>query len=409
MENYLKRTWAVVDLDSIAHNYRYIKSRLDDGVKVMSVVKADAYGHGAKFVAPLLDRLGTDWFAVSNIEEAMQLRSLGIEKPILILGYTPPFMAGTLADHQISQAVFCLDYARELSAAAADQGKTVRVHIKIDTGMGRIGFIYRAAENGCDEQSAARNAAAIEEITEAHRLPALDFEGIFTHFASADTDGDESGEYTKRQFASFCDIIEKLRLCGIKFRLRHCCNSAATLKNKDMQLDMVRPGIILYGLDPSSYFRGKSELVPAMTLKSIVSMIKPLLPFESVSYGRTYQADKPMIAATVPVGYADGYMRSLSGKGYVMIGGRRADIIGRVCMDQMIVDVTDIGGVRAGDEVLLFGNDGDGALSIDEFAKLCGTINYEIVCIIGKRVTRVYLQNGREVGTLNYVCKLQND
>lgn len=397
MSNFLKRTWAQISLDNISHNFHSIKSMLNDGVKVMSVVKADAYGHGVQYVAPLLDKLGTDWFAVSNIEEALQLREIGIEKPVLILGYTPPEMANLLADNNISQALLNEEYGAALSAAAEKCGKTVKVHVKIDSGMGRIGFVHHSADDN----------TAFNEIMRVHSLGSLDFEGIFTHFASSDTDGDESGEYTAHQFNMFCDIIDKLRQSGITFRLRHCCNSAATLNNKAMQLDMVRPGIILYGLEPSSYFRGKNDLIPAMTLKSVISMIKTVNAGECISYGRTYTADRAITAATVPVGYADGYPRALSNHGYVMIRGKRAPIIGRVCMDQMIVDISGIDGLKTGDEVLLFGSDDNGVFPVEDFAALCGTINYETVCIIGKRVTRVFVHDGKTIGTINYVYKLQ--
>lgn len=393
--NYLKRTWARVELDNIAHNFKTIKDGLNDGVKIMSVVKADAYGHGAKYVAPLLDKIGTDWFAVSNIEEAMQLRSLGIAKPILILGYTPPFMADILADNDISQALINEEYALELKDAAKKCGKRVRVHVKIDTGMGRIGFIH----HDFDDDTALRQilSAKCDELV---------FEGIFTHFATADTDGDESGIHTQKQFELFMDMIDKLKENGIEFALRHCCNSAATLNNKQMQLDMVRPGIILYGMEPSPFFRNKFDLLPAMTLKSVISMIKTIHKGESLSYGMTYTADEDRICATVPVGYADGYPRALSNTGYVMINGKCAPIIGRVCMDQMMIDITDIDDVHTGDEVLLFGKDENGTLTVEDFSKMCGTINYETVCIIGKRVTRVYTENGVECGTLNYVYDL---
>ena len=397
MCNFLKRTWAEVSLDNISHNFNDIKAGLSDGVKIMSVVKADAYGHGVRYVAPLLDRLGTDWFAVSNIEEALQLRGLNIDKPILILGYTPPEMATLLADNNISQALLNEEYGTLLAKAARECGKTVKVHVKIDSGMGRIGFVHHTADDN----------TAFDEIMRVHSLGSLDFEGIFTHFASADTDGDENGEYTAHQFAMFCDMIDKLQAAGISFSLRHCCNSAATLKNKDMQLDMVRPGIILYGLEPSSYFRGKNGLIPSMTLKSVVSLIKTVGAGECISYGRTYTAEGTITAATVPVGYADGYSRSLSNRGYVMIRGKRAPIVGRVCMDQMIVDVSDIPNVKTGDEVLLFGSDDNGVLPVEDFSAMCGTINYETVCIVGKRVTRVYIENGKTVGTLNYVYNLE--
>lgn len=395
MKNYLKRAWATVSLDNIKHNFETIKSGLNNGVKIMSVVKADAYGHGAKFVAPLLDKLGSDWFAVSNIEEAMQLRKLNIDKPILILGYTPPFMADLLADNNISQALLNAEYAKELANEAKKLNKTVKVHVKIDTGMGRIGFVHHELND--------KNA--LNEIVSS-KQDGLYYEGIFTHFASSDTDGDETGEFTAHQFELFCDIIEKLKASGIEFELRHCCNSAATLNNKSMQLDMVRPGIILYGLEPSSFFRNKFELVPAMTLKAVVSMVKTLNAGETVSYGRTYSIKNPTVVATVPIGYADGYSRALSNVGKVMINGKFCNIIGRICMDQMMIDISDIPSVKPGDEVLLFGKDDVNSFSVEDFSKQINTINYETVCIIGKRVTRVYIENNEETATLNYVYDL---
>ena len=224
-------------------------------------------------------------------------------------------------------------------------------------------------------------------------------EGIFTHFATSDYDNDENGEHTKMQFKLFTDVINKLLANGIEIPLRHCSNSAATLDKPEYHLDMVRPGIIMYGLNPSSYFT-KYDLRPAFKLKSVVSLIKEIEPGDAVSYGRTFTADKKMKVATIPVGYADGYSRLLSNKGYVLINGKKANILGRICMDQCIVDITDIDNVSVGDKVLLFGDDG---LTTDDYSKLCGTINYETVCLVGKRVPRVYYKNGKEVSILNMI------
>lgn len=390
---FLPRTWARIDLDALTHNYQVIRERLRPGTKMMAVVKADAYGHGVKYVAPLLDRLGAEQFAVSNIEEAMQLRALSVKKPILILGYTPPYLAKTLAQHEISQTVFDSEYAAALSRHATADGVTVRMHIKIDTGMGRLGFIHHDLQD-CD---------AIEQIRSVCKLPGLAREGIFTHFASSDLDGDQDGSFTRRQFDLFCDVIDRLKQDGITFCLRHCCNSAATLRNPEMQLDMVRPGIILYGMEPSGALRNAADLRPAMTLQSVISMVKDLHPGDSVSYGRTYTAQHEIRAATIPIGYADGYPRSLSNNGYILIRGQKAPIIGRVCMDQTVVDVTGIPKAQEGDEVLLFGSDANGTLPVEEYSALCGTINYETVCLVGKRVPRIYYENGRQAGQLNYV------
>ncbi|MBQ2677135.1 MAG: alanine racemase [Clostridia bacterium] len=393
MSTFLPRTWAEINIDSISHNYHTIKNLLKPEVQMMAVVKADAYGHGVQYIAPELDKLGADWFAVSNLEEAMQLRNLNIVKPILILGYTPPNMAKALSDYNISQTVFDLSYAKALSSYAVENNVTVKIHIKIDTGMGRLGFVYHKLND----------TACIDEIYTACTLDNLESEGIFTHFASSDLDGDESGEFTKTQFKLFCTATDELEQKGVSFKLRHCCNSAATLNNPEYQLDMVRPGIILYGMHPSAALKDRADLKPAMCLKSVVSMVKTLSSGDSISYGRTFTVNDNITVATVPVGYADGYPRSLSNKGYVMINGKKANIVGRICMDQMVVDVTDIDNVTASQEILLFGTDDNGTLSVEDFSCLCGTINYETVCIVGKRVSRVFVKNGEKIGYLNYI------
>lgn len=389
MSLFLYRTWADINLDNIKHNYNLIKSRLNPETKFMAVVKADAYGHGAKVMALEFNKLGADWFAVSNIEEALQLREFGIEKPILILGYTPPHHAKVLYENNISQALLDKNYAKELKNYAKANDVKVKVHVKIDTGMGRIGFYHHSFEDNSE----------IDEICDSLDNNYLIREGIFTHFATADFDNDENGEHTKKQYDLFMDCVDKLKQKGINFELLHCSNSAATLEYPQYHLDMVRPGIILYGLTPSSHFN-KFDLKPAFALKSVISLIKSINGGDTISYGKTFVADKKMRVATIPVGYADGYCRSLSNKGYVVINGKKAKILGRVCMDQMIVDITDIDNVNIGDEVLLFGDDG---LSIDEFSELCGTINYETVCLVGKRVPRVYYKNGKEQEVLNLI------
>ena len=389
MSLFLSRTWAEINLDNLKHNYDLIRAHLSDKTKFMAVVKADAYGHGAKIIAKELDSYGADWFAVSNIEEALQLREFGITKPILILGYTPANLAKTLADNNISQALLDKDYAKRLIENAKRDNVKVKVHIKIDTGMDRIGFIHHKIDDN----------SAIENIKSVLDNDYLIAEGIFTHFATSDYDNDENGEHTKMQFKLFTDVINKLLANGIEIPLRHCSNSAATLDKPEYHLDMVRPGIIMYGLNPSSYFT-KYDLRPAFKLKSVVSLIKEIEPGDAVSYGRTFTADKKMKVATIPVGYADGYSRLLSNKGYVLVNGKKANILGRICMDQCIVDITDIDNVSVGDKVLLFGDDG---LTTDDYSKLCGTINYETVCLVGKRVPRVYYKNGKEVSILNMI------
>ena len=391
----MKRTWAEVDLDAALHNFRVIKEHAGES-KVMAVVKADACGHGARVLSRLYEDNGADAFAVSNLEEGVQLRRWGITRPILVLGYTPPCEAGRLASERISQAVFSAEYASRLSQAARQAGVSVKIHIKIDSGMGRLGFNCRRMEHV--------DAAAAEALSAA-RLPGLVPEGIFTHFASADRDGDPDGSFTKDQYERFKAAAEAMEAAGLSFAYKHCCNSAGLMLHGDKGMDMVRPGIILHGLTPSSGLPFMDRFLPTLSFKSTVSFVKPLEAGDAVSYGRTYRAKGPMLAATIAAGYADGYPRLLSGKGRALIRGQYAPIIGRVCMDQTVADVTGIPGVREGDTVTLIGRDGDNAIPAEEIAGLCGTINYEIMCNISRRVPRVYLSGGRVVEVENHLLK----
>ncbi len=379
--DFLHRTWAEIDHSALINNYNIVKSKINNGCMVMSVVKADAYGHGAIEVARTLERVGTDWFAVSNVEEALQLRRAGIKKPILVLGTTPAEYALLLAENNITQAVFCAEYAKALSLNASAQGVTVSAHIKLDTGMHRIGF-------------ATDSEQGINEAIEACKLPNIKVEGAFTHFASADMDGDPDGSYTERQFDLFCNATERLSQSGADIKIRHCCNSAAAVTRPEMGLEMVRAGIVLYGLAPSSEIN-PDGLRPVMSLRSAVSMVKKVNKGDDISYGRTYTADKERVIATVPVGYADGYQRSYSGS-KVIVGSQTARSVGRICMDQMMIDVTDLG-VKVGDTVTLFGTDGSKILPVDDLAKMSGTINYECVCLVTKRVTRVHTLDGKQI------------
>ena len=378
--NYLHRAWAEIDLDALLHNFRIIKNSTT--AKIFSVVKADAYGHSVKAVAPVLDKASTDYFAVSNIEEAKQLRGLGIQKPILILGYTPPFLASELSENDITQAVFSLDYAKKLSDFAEKSGVTVSAHLKLDTGMGRIGFDLRTEE-----------LRGIGDAKKALSLKNISFSGIFTHFPSADSYEQTDADFTKEQFLRFKKAIDLLESEGFSFEVKHCCNSAATLLYPEMHLVAVRPGNILYGLTPSTDIEISSEFKAVMTFKAAVSMVKTVNESETISYGRTFTAEKPMKIATVTAGYADGFPRLLSGKGEVLIHGKRAPIVGRICMDQFCCDVTDIEEVSEGDTVILFGKD----LPVEEVAKNAQTINYEIVCGLSKRVPRIYIKDNKEL------------
>lgn len=394
MNNSLKRTWAEIDLDAAAHNYHEIREALQPGVKMCCVVKADAYGHGAEQLAHLYERLGAQWLAVSNLEEAIQIRACGVGLPILILGYTPPTEAKRLADLNIAQAVLSEKYAQQLNAQAQAAGVRVRAHIKLDTGMSRIGFLYQ------DEQ---RDAGSLQEIARVSALQNLLPEGIFTHFAVADEGGDGEN-FTRQQYRCFTGAIEQLENMGVRFRIRHCDNSAGLMDYPEFQLDMCRPGVILYGMMPSGKVHRQLDLQRVMRLKSVVSLVKTLPAGVPVSYGCTYRTARETKVATVPVGYADGYPRLLSGKVDVLIRGRRAHSIGRICMDQMMVDVTDIPDVQEDDLVTLIGADGSDAVTADEMAEKIGTINYEITCGISKRVPRIYYRKGRAVAEMNLIC-----
>lgn len=378
--DFLHRTWAEIDTDALIHNFDIIKSEAE-GTRIMAVVKADAYGHSVQIAAPLLQEHGADAFAVSNIEEAVILRGCGIIKPILILGYTPVSSAEKLAQADIIQSVYSAEYAAALSVEAQKAGVKIKIHIKLDTGMSRLGFDCRDDRlNGIDE---AVKAAALNGFI---------FDGIFTHFAVSDRSESEEDGFTDEQYSRFIKAVGHFRKNGLEPNFCHCCNSAAFCLDSGKHLDMCRTGIILYGLTPSPTLKLKEDFLPVMTLKSVISMVKTIKKGNTVSYGRTYTAEKDIKVATVTAGYADGYPRALSGKGSVIINGRRAPIIGRVCMDQFAVNVTDIPDVKAGDEVILFGKE----LSVTELADICGTINYELVCGISPRVPRIPVNKNTE-------------
>ncbi len=391
MSSFLKRTWAEIDLSAIERNYQAIRGTLSDGCRMMAVVKADAYGHGDSYVAQLLQQAGADWFGVSNLEEAVRLRDAGITRPILILSYTPPEEAGKLAAYAITQTVIGEEYARQLNAAAMAAGVTLSVHIKVDTGMARVGFFCRrdTMDTVCDE--IARTCA----------LQNLIADGIFTHFACAD---EEDGEaFTRTQYDLFMQTVNALERRGITFSLKHCCNSAATVRFPDMQLDMVRPGVILYGIYPSTWMKSTVSLTPAMSLRSVLSQVKTVPRGTAVSYGQTHTLAQDGVVATVPIGYADGYPRLLSDRARMLIDGYSVPLIGRVCMDQCLLDVSAVAAAKAGKTVTVFGRDGEAVLPVEELAVLCETIPYEMICLIGKRVPRIFYRDGNAVGTQNYL------
>lgn len=385
MNGIRKRTWAEINLDHAAWNYQQVRAHTAKEAKICCVIKANGYGHNAVRFAQLYTALGADWLAVSNLEEALQLRNNGITLPVLILGYTPPECAAVLAEHRISQCVYSRSYGEALSQAAMASGVRLLIHLKIDTGMGRIGFQHH---NGHSELGDALAVC---------RFPSLIPEGIFTHFASAD-EGADGEAFTAQQFAAFTDAIEQLKAHGITFALRHCANSAAIFDHPAYHLDMVRAGIVLYGLSPSAQMRNMPSLKPVMTLKSVISHIKTIHAGDTVSYGRTYTADRTRIVATVPIGYADGFWRSnAGGECRMLIRDRLFPLIGRVCMDQLMLDITDAPTLSVGDIVTIFGDEA-GLCSADAIAERTGTINYEIVCSVGERVPRFFLRHNRMVG-----------
>ncbi len=382
--DFVKRTWAEISLDAVTHNFNEIKSKLGNS-KICCVIKADGYGHGAVQLARIYEQLGADFFAVSNIDEGIELRDSGLTLPILILGYTPVFEAERLAQYDISQAVFSLDYARALSERCRNINVSVNIHIKIDTGMSRIGFMC---------QEFPRDDNSIKEICEACALPNLNAEGLFTHFCVSD-ECEEGRQFTEKQYQNFTHVKNALKDNGLDIKICHCSNSGAIEDYSNTYCDMVRAGIILYGLAPSPKLYGKLDLIPAMTLKTTVAYVKELKKGATVSYGRTFTAPKDMRIATVPIGYADGYVRSNAADGYMLINGQKAKIVGRICMDQTMLDVTDLDYIEQGDEVIVFGTGKCGEPTADSIAKNTDTINYEVVCLVGKRVPRIYYKNGK--------------
>ncbi len=377
--NEYNRVYAKIDLDAIRNNLYAIKALLSPSARILAVIKADGYGHGAVPIAETLqDEDCLAGFAVATAEEALELRQNGIAKPILILGYVFPEHYPMLVAQQIRPAVFTLDMAVQLSQAASGQQRDIPVHIKIDTGMSRIGM--------------PANAQSAQLIAQIAALPHLVTEGMFTHFARAD-EADKTSALS--QLSQFQQMVRLTRQAGVRIPYVHCSNSAAIIDLPQANMDLVRAGIILYGLWPSQEVqKDRIRLQPALELVSHVAYVKRLEAGRSVSYGGTYTAAEPRIIATIPVGYADGYPRSLSNKGCVLIHGRRAPVLGRVCMDQFMVDVTHIPDVKTGDRVILAGRDGEQALTLEELGERSGRFNYEFACGLSKRIPRVFYKNG---------------
>ena len=388
----LKRTWAEVSLDNLEHNYRAIKNHIPEGCRFLGVMKADAYGHGAVPLSHALCELGAEYLAVSNLEEAIQLRRGGVRAPMLILGYTPASFADTMVFMDITQEVHSLEYAKELDTALAGTNYILNVHLKLDTGMTRIGFFAYDHER------------TLPELLEVCGLPHLHVEGVFTHFCVADSKAPEDEAFTRTQYARFTAMLDALAAHGIRPELRHCASSGATILYPELALDMVRPGIATYGHAPSEDAEGILDLRPLMTVRTTVAQLREIPAGTSISYGRTYTAERDMRVAVLPIGYADGLLRGLSGKASFRIRGRMARSVGRICMDMCMVDVSEIPGIRVGDEAALFGYDTDGTLlPCERIAQQAGTISYEILCGISKRIPRIYMQDGREQEILQYI------
>jgi alanine racemase len=376
----LRRTWAEIDLDALEHNYRRARTLTGSGVRYLGVVKADAYGHGAVQIGRKLESLGADYLAVSSLDEARELRHGGITMPVLILGHTPPDMVPELIRYHITQAVSALAKAEEYSAAAAACGGTLRVHIKVDTGMSRLGFLVRGSHFD----------GGVASIAAACALPGLDPEGIFTHFAVSDEDGEEDEAYTREQFGLFTAVIDALAQRGRTFAIRHCANSGALARYPEMYLDMVRPGIALYGAGADAQ---RLDLRPVMSLKTCISTIKVFDPDTTVSYGRTFRTTERTRMGVLPIGYADGFFRGLSNRASVLTDQGPAPIRGRICMDMCMVDLTELPDVHVGDAVEIFGQ----RQRVDDLASVLGTIPYELTCAVSKRVPRLYLEGGAVV------------
>ena len=362
--------WAEVNLKAIENNFNELAKKVQNNAKICAIVKANAYGHGVIEVVETVLAAGADYLAVARINEALEIRKAGFKTPILILGFTPIDNINDLIDNDIEQTVYSLDYIEEINKLAEFKGKKAKVHIKVDTGMGRLGILPEVAGNFATKVSELSNI----EIT-----------GIFSHFAKADA-FDKS--YAKKQLTAFQLALNNISKAGIEIPIKHIANSAAVLDLPESHFNMVRFGVALYGLWPSDEIGKDVNLQPAMTLKATITHVKEMPPHKYISYGCTFETKRKSLIATLPIGYADGWTRMLSGKIKVLFKNKKVPVVGRICMDQCMIDVTDVADVKVGDEVILFGTREQSA---DEIANILGTINYEIVCMISKRVPRTYI------------------
>lgn len=386
MKKILRPAWAEIDLDAIAYNTRNIKKLIGDK-DLIAVVKANCYGHGVIDIIPTLLENGASRFAVAMISEALEIRDNKITAPVMILGFTPLYLGEELINNNIEQTVYDLDYAKELSKIALTLNKKAKIHIAIDTGMGRIGFLP--------------NEKSIDNITEICSLEGIEVIGIFTHFSTSD---EKDKEYSHEQFTKMLSVMDTLKKRGIDIPLKHVANSGAIIDLPDTYLDAVRAGIILYGYYPSDEIdKNNLALKPALTLKATITNVKTLEKDMYVSYGRTFKTSNETIVATIPVGYADGYLRKLAENGKVIIKGEFAPIIGRICMDQFMIDVTNIPDVKIGDEVILLGEKNGLKYNADDMAKKLDTINYEVTCMLKSRLPRVYIKDKHIINVKNHI------
>ena len=399
---YIRPAWLEIDLDGLASNVQVVKSKIGSGVKICASLKANAYGHGTLAVAQTFRECGVERFSVAIPDEGIALRNAGFTNPILVLGYSEPERAAQIVEYDLEQTVFDMDMAKALSAAAVKCGKKAGIHIKFDSGMGRLGYSYFIGTK-----------QLVSEITEIACLPGIELVGIFTHFATAD---EADQEYTNLQFQRYRELTGALEKNGVRIPIKHCSNSSAVLNYPQMNLDMVRPGVVLYCMPLLSEMSAPlpestptpmpadagANLLQIMSLKARVSRVEKLEPGMSVSYGRAFVAQRPTVIAALPLGYGDGLNRLLScGNGEVLIHGKRAAVAGRICMDQCMVDVTDIDGVQKGDEAVLLGRQGNACIDVDEMARKLGTINYEVTSSMSRRLPRVYRKNSSIQSILN--------
>ena len=383
----IRQLWAEINLDNLAYNIHQVKKHIKKDTLIMAVMKANGYGHGSKEIAKVFLENGANRLGVAILDTGIELRRANIQEPLMILGPTPRVQYEKIIENNLIQTIYSYDDAKVLSKIALELGKIATIHIKIDSGMGRIGFLP--------------NEKSIEEIINILKLPNLYLEGIYTHFSNAD-ERDKSN--VRGQFKKYIELVNRLEEKGVNIKIKHVSNSASIIDLPEFNLDMVRPGIMLYGLYPSNEVNKETiKLKPVMTLKTKISNLKIVDKGVGISYGQIFKTEKPSKIATLPIGYADGYTRILTGKAEVFIDGQRAKVVGKICMDQCMIDVTHIENVNIGDEIVIFGYGKDGYPSVDEIGEKIGIINYEVVSTLGRRVPRVYISNGEIISIENYL------